>query len=64
MPDYIEVKSPWGLSIFKHSDKYVNQIAETCGLATRKQQKTLEYSGDKDIGDILFKVIVMQKSAS
>ncbi len=64
MPDYIEVKSPWGLSIFKHSDKYVNKIAETYGLATRKQQKVLEYSGDKDVGDILFKVIVMQKSAS
>ncbi len=60
-PDYIEIKSPWGPSIFKHSDEYVSNITEKCGLATRKQQKILEYSGDKDIGDILFKVIVVQK---
>ena len=64
LPDYIEVQSSWGISIFKHSDKYVNKIAETCGLAIQKEQKILAYSGDKDVGDILFRIIVMQKTDS
>ncbi len=64
MPDYIEVQSAWGIPIFKHSDKYVNKIAEPLGLTIQKEAKVLTDSGDKDAGDILFKVIVMQKTAS
>ena len=64
MQDYIEVQSAWGIPIFKHSDKYVNKIAEILGLTIQKEQKVLTYSGDKDTGDILFKVIVMQKTVS
>jgi len=64
MPEYIEVQSAWGVPIFKHSDKYVNKIAETHGLTIQKEQKILADSGDKDAGDILFKVIVMQKTVS
>ena len=64
MPEYVEVQSPWGVPIFKHSDKYVNKIAETHGLTIQKEQKVLAESGDKDAGDILFKVIVMQKTVS
>jgi ubiquinone/menaquinone biosynthesis C-methylase UbiE len=62
MPDYIEVQSAWGIPIFKHSDKYVSEIAETLGLTIQKEAKVLADSGDKDAGDILFKVIVMQKT--
>ena len=33
-------------------------------LNIQKEQKVLADSGDKDAGDILFKVIVMQKAVS
>jgi len=64
MPEYIEDPSDWGVPIFKHSDKYVNKISEIHGLTIQKEQKVLVESGDKDAGDILFKVIVMQKTVS
>ncbi len=64
LPEYAEIQSPWGVPIFKHSDKYINKIAETLGLTIQKEQKVLAESGDKDAGDILFKVIVMQKTVS
>ena len=51
MPEYIEVQSAWGGTIFKHSDKYVNMI-ETQRLTIQKEQKVLADSGDKDAGDI------------
>ncbi len=62
MPDYIEVQSAWGVPIFKHPDKYVNKISKTLGLSIQKEQKVLAESGDKDAGDILFKIIVAQKA--
>jgi hypothetical protein len=64
MPEYIEVPSAWGVPIFKHSDKYINKISEKHGLTIQKEQKVLVESGDKDAEDILFKVIVMQKTVS
>ena len=62
MPEYVEIESPWGVPIFKHSDKYIYKIAETLGLTIQKEQKVLADSGDKEADDILFKVIVMQKT--
>jgi ubiquinone/menaquinone biosynthesis C-methylase UbiE len=64
MPEYVEIQSAWGVPIFKHTDKYINKIAETLGLTIHKQQKVLADSGDKEAGDILFKVIVTQKTAA
>lgn len=62
--DYIEVPTAWGIPIFKHSDNYINNIAESMGLTIQKQQKVLVDSGDKDSDDILFKIIVAQKMGS
>ncbi len=64
MPNYIEEQSAWDIPIFKHSDKYVNMIAEAFGTRIEKEQKVLVESGDKDADDILFKVIVMKKTVS
>jgi ubiquinone/menaquinone biosynthesis C-methylase UbiE len=61
IPDFIEVQSAWEIPIFKHSDKYINKIAQTLDFTIEKEQKVLADSGDKDAIDILFKVIVMQK---
>lgn len=62
MPDFIETPSAWGISLFKHSDEYLNSIAKELGLTIMKEQKVLADSGDKDSEDILFKVIVMRKN--
>lgn len=64
MPEYIEVPTTWGVPIFKHSDKYINKIAEIHGLTIQKEQKVLVDSGDKEADDILFKAIIMQKTVS
>ena len=61
MPEFIESSSAWKTSSFKHSDKYVNGIAKKLCFKIQKEQKVLADSGDKDAGDILFKIIVMQK---
>jgi len=63
MPDYIEVQSAWKIPIFKHSDKYIDKISQDLNLTIQKEQKLLVASGDKKVGDILFKVIVMQKKS-
>ena len=61
MPEYIESSSAWDTPFFKHSDKYINGIARELCFTIQKEQKVLSDSGDKDIGDVLFKIIVMQK---
>ena len=64
IPEYMEFPSSWGVSIFKHSDKYINTIAEKLGFTIQKEQKILVDSGDKNAEDLLFKVIVMRKNVS
>jgi len=61
-PDFIENPSAWGISLFKHTDEYINSLASKNGLSILKEQKVLADSGDKNQEDILFKVIVMQKN--
>lgn len=61
MPEYIEFSSAWETPFFKHSNKYINGIARKLCFTIQKEQKVLADSGDKDAGDILFKIIVMQK---
>ena len=64
IPEYLKVESAWGIPIFKHLDKYINKIVGSCGLTIHKEQKVLAGSGDEDIGDILYKVMVTQKSVT
>ena len=63
MPDYIEHISAWNTTVFKHSDKYINEIARKLSFNILKEQKVLTESGEKNTGDILFKIIVLQKKA-
>jgi predicted TPR repeat methyltransferase len=60
-PDFIETQSAWGITIYKHSDTYIQALTQRLGFQIQKEQKVLAESGDKDAGDILFKVVVMQK---
>lgn len=61
MPEYIELSSTWETPFYRHSDRYVDGIAQKLSFTIQKEQKVLADSGDKDIGDILFKIVVMQK---
>jgi len=59
--DYKEVPTAWGISIFKHSDLYIQKILQKVGFTLQKEQKVLAESGEKNGSEILFKVIVSQK---
>jgi ubiquinone/menaquinone biosynthesis C-methylase UbiE len=59
--DYKEVPTVWGVSIFKHSDNYIQKLFQKVGFTVQKEQKVLAESGEKNGRDILFKVIVSQK---
>jgi ubiquinone/menaquinone biosynthesis C-methylase UbiE len=61
MPDFSEHQSAWDIPVFKHSDKYIDKIAAALELTIQKEQKVLVNSGDENVGDMLFKVMVMQK---
>jgi predicted TPR repeat methyltransferase len=61
IPENLKVETSWGIPIFKHSDEYIKRITESCGLTIHKEQKILADSGDKHIGEILYKVMVTQK---
>ena len=59
--DFIEEPTAWGISLFKHSDKYIRQISEDLNLEILKVQKLLVNSGDPNADDLLFKLIVTRK---
>ena len=60
-PLFIKTPTVWGIPIYKHSDRYINEIAETAGFSILKEQKLLIDGGDESNPDLLFKAIVMQK---
>jgi predicted TPR repeat methyltransferase len=59
--DFIEEPTAWGISLFKHSGKYINEIAKQLNLRILKVQKLLVNSGDPNADDLLFKAIVIRK---
>jgi ubiquinone/menaquinone biosynthesis C-methylase UbiE len=61
MDNYIEVQSEWDVSIFKHNDKYIYELMDTYNFQILKQQRVLAKSGEKSIGDIVFKTIITKK---
>lgn len=61
IPDFRQIPSAWGIPIYQHSDAYIQSLAQTLGFVIQKQQKVLVDSGDKQAGDLLFKVFVLQK---
>ena len=58
---HVEVRSDWGVSIFKHSDSYIYELIISYNLLIQKEQRVLAKSGDKSIGDIIFKTIITKK---
>lgn len=57
---YLEKPTPWGVSIYAHSDVYIDKLLQDHSFETLKTQKILMWSGEEDVGDLLFEVIVAQ----
>jgi len=57
----VEMPGDWGIPIYKHSDSYINKISNSNGFDIVKEQQILAFSGYENIGDIVFKLYIMQK---
>jgi len=55
---YLEKPTPWGVSIYAHSDGYIDKLLQDSSFETLKVQKILMWSGEEDFGDLLFEVFV------
>lgn len=61
---YLRKPTPWGVSIYAHSDGYIDNVLHDHGFETLKAQKILAWSGKEDLGDLLFEVVVARSSRS
>jgi predicted TPR repeat methyltransferase len=62
--DYLMRPTPWGVSIYAHSDGYIDKTLQDHGFETLKTQKILAWSGKDDTGDMLFEIVVARSSRS
>lgn len=61
---YVMQPTAWGVSIYAHSDRYIEKVLQGLGFDTLKAQKILTWSGNEDIDDLLFEIVVTRKSRS
>jgi len=54
----------WDVSIYAHSDGYIEEVLQGHGIEVLKTQKILTWSGDDDLDDLLFQVVVARNSRS
>lgn len=56
--DYIKEPTAWGVSIFKHSSRYIMQLLSENNLELQKEQRLLIKGADKVSYDMLFSVLI------
>ena len=61
---YLEIPTPWGVPIFKHSGEYVTNLLRAHGFDTLKIQKLLIRGGPGDSEDMLFRVYITQEASA
>ncbi len=61
---YLMRPTAWDVSIYAHSDGYIEEVLKGHGFETLKAQKILMWSGKEDLDDLLFKVVVARNSRS
>ena len=61
---YSEVPTPWGVSIFIHSDGYIISLLQAHSFDILKTQKLLIRGGPEDKEDLLFKAYVTQQTGA
>ena len=54
----------WDVSIYAHSDGYIEEVLQGHGFEMLKTQKILTWSGNDDLDDLLFQVVVARNSRS
>jgi len=54
----------WDVSIYAHSDGYIEEVLQGHSIEVLKTQKILTWSGDDDLDDLLFQVVVARNSRS
>jgi ubiquinone/menaquinone biosynthesis C-methylase UbiE len=61
---FLKTKTPWGVPIFKHSDRYVTTMLPTYGFDKLKTQKILMRGGPEvDSDDMPFRVYVAREAS-
>ena len=61
---YLETPTPWGVTIYKHSDRYVTNLLQAHGFDILKIQKLLIRGGPEDSEDMLFRVYVAREASA
>lgn len=59
--EYLKIPTAWGISLYKHSDFYIQKILNDTEFKILKQQKLLVNSGDPTAADLLFKIFISRK---
>ncbi len=65
LQDYIEMPTPWGVAIFKHSSVYVTNLLQATSVALLKTQKLIMRGGPEDDSeDMIFRVYVAREAST
>jgi predicted TPR repeat methyltransferase len=58
--DFIESPTGWGVSIYKHSQEYINNLLKNSGFELLKEQRVLFKDADKTEHNMEFSVLITQ----
>jgi predicted TPR repeat methyltransferase len=61
---YVLQPTAWGVSIYAHTDRYIEKILQGNGFDMLKDQKILTWSGKGDKDDLLFEIVIARNSRS
>ena len=56
--NYVKEPTKWGIPIFKHSPRYINELLESYGLDLLKEQRLLIKGADKINYDMQFSILL------
>jgi ubiquinone/menaquinone biosynthesis C-methylase UbiE len=56
--DFIESPTGWGVSIYKHSQEYINNLLKNSGFELKKEQRVLLKDADKKKHNMEFSVLI------
>jgi len=58
---FFEIPNNWEIPVYKHSRKYIYKISNSNSFTIKKEQQILAYSGDENIGDMVFMIYILKK---
>ncbi|MCK4736719.1 MAG: class I SAM-dependent methyltransferase [Methanophagales archaeon] len=57
---YSEIQSDWGVTVFMHSNRYIERLLQGCGFDKLKEFKFLVWSGQEDIDDLYYAYVAQR----